>query len=315
MTERRCISIVTPCFNEQENVAACRAEVKALFDGPLQGYDHEHIFCDNRSTDGTVAELKRLAADDPQLKVIVNSRNFGPLASTFNGVLATSGDAVVVLLAADLQDPPAVIADMVRTWEEGFQVAYGVRRTREEGRLMRFVRGVYYRLIHKLSYVEVPINVGSFQLIDRCVVDALRGFEDHFPHLPSMIASCGFRAKAVPYDWVKRRAGSAKNKLHHLVDEALNGIISFTKVPMRLCMFFGFAVAAFSMLYAVVSVILTFANTGKMVPSGIQTIIVGMFFLGGVQLFFLGVLGEYIAAIHSQVRKRPLVIEDERCNF
>lgn len=315
MSERRCISIVTPCFNEEENVAACRDEVRALFEGALKDYDHEQIFCDNRSTDGTVTLLKEMAADDPQLKLIANSRNFGPLASTFNGVLAATGDAVVVLLAADLQDPPAVIADMVRTWEEGSQVAYGVRRTREEGRIMRMVRGIYYRLIHKLSYVEVPINVGSFQLIDRCVVDALREFDDHFPHLPSMIASCGFRATAVPYDWVRRRAGSAKNKIHHLVDEALNGIISFTKVPMRLCMFGGFVVAGLSILYALISIVLTLINTGKIVPSGIQTLIVGMFFLGGVQLFFLGVLGEYIAAIHSQVRKRPLVIEAERCNF
>lgn len=317
MTARRRISIVTPCFDEEENVVACRDEVRALFaaGGPLAEYEREHLFCDNGSTDRSVALLRELAADDPAIKIIINARNFGPLPSTFNGVLATSGDAVVALLAADLQDPPEVVVEMVRVWEQGSEIAYGVRRTREEGVVMRAVRGVYYRMIRRLSYVEVPINVGSFQLVDRVVVEALRQFEDHFPHLPSMIASCGFRATPVPYDWKARRAGSAKNKLHHLVDEALNGMISFSKVPMRLCLYFGLTLSVLSVLYALVSVVLTFVNSGKIIPPGIQTIIVGLFFFAGVQLFFLGVLGEYIAAIHSQVRKRPLVIEKERVNF
>lgn len=315
MSERRCITVITPVFNEEDNVRACYDEVKAVFDGPLAEYDREHLFCDNRSTDGTIDILRELAGADPCVKGILNARNFGPLPSTFNALLAARGDAVVVLLAADLQDPPAVVVDFVKAWEAGNQIAYGVRRTREEGLMMRVVRGVYYRLVHKLSYIEVPINVGSFQLIDRVVVEALRGFEDHFPHVPNMIASCGFKAVPVPYDWKRRRAGTAKNKIHHLVDEALNSLISFTKVPMRLCMFFGFAIAALSILYALVSVVLTFVNSGKIIPAGIQTLIVGMFFFSGVQLFFLGVLGEYIAAIHSQVRKRPLVIEEERVGF
>lgn len=315
MSERRCISVITPVFNEEENVRACYDEVKALFDGPLAAYDREHVFCDNRSSDRTIPLLREIAAADPCVKLILNARNFGPLPSTFNGLLSARGDAVVVLLAVDLQDPPAVVVEFVAAWEAGNQIAYGVRRTREEGWLMRAVRGVYYRLVHKLSYVEVPVNVGSFQLIDRVVVEALRQFEDHFPHVPSMIASCGFRAVPVPYDWKRRRAGTAKNKIHHLVDEALNSLISFSKVPMRLCMLFGFALAVLSIVYALVSVVLTFVNSGKLIPAGIQTLIVGLFFFSGVQLFFLGVLGEYIAAIHAQVRKRPLVIESERVNF
>lgn len=312
---RKVISIVTPCFNEQDNVADCYEAVKRVFAEQLPAYDFEHVFCDNSSTDRTPEVLRELAAKDPRVKVILNARNFGPFCSTFNGLLSTTGDASVVLLAADLQDPPEVVVDFVRRWEEGYQVVYGIRKTREEGFILRTVRRIYYRTVSRFAQINIPIDVGEFQLIDRRVVDALRKFDDYYPYIRGMIASCGFKSIGVEYTWKARKKGFSKNRLFHLIDQGLNGMISFTRVPMRLCLLFGFMLSAFSILYAVFSLTWHLIAQGPVAPPGVPTLIVALFFFSGVQFFFLGVLGEYICAIHSQVRKRPLVIERERLNF
>ncbi len=312
---RKVISIVTPCFNEQDNVADCYEAVKRVFEEQLPDYDREHVFCDNASTDDTVGVLRDLAARDPRVKVIVNSRNFGPFCSTFNGLMSTTGDAVVVLLAADLQDPPELVADFVRRWEEGFQVVYGIRQRREEGLVMRRVRRIYYWTVSKFADISIPPNVGEFQLIDRRVVDALRQFDDHYPYIRGMIANCGFRAVGIAYTWKARKRGFSKNRLYHLVDQGLNGLVSFTKVPLRLCLLGGFSLACLSILYALVSLAIHLWRGEELAQPGIATLIVALFFFSGVQLFFFGVLGEYMSAVHFQVRKRPLVIERERINF
>jgi glycosyltransferase involved in cell wall biosynthesis len=309
------ISIVTPCFNEQDNVEPCHAAVKALFDGPLAGYEREHVFCDNASTDGTPARLRALAAADSSVKVILNARNFGPFCSTFNGLMSTSGDAAVVLLAADLQDPPEVVAEFVAKWEQGHQVVYGIRAKREEPWLMRSVRHAYYRLVSRFSDFPIPPDVGEFQLIDRCVVDALRRFDDHYPYIRGMIASCGFDAVGVEYTWRARARGFSKNRLWHLIDQAMNGIISFNKVPLRLVMMGGLALSVLSVLYAVATLIINLLFFRELAGPGVPTLIVALFFFSGVQLFLMGFMGEYVGAIHAQVRKRPLVIERERINF
>jgi len=313
--KKKMISIVTPCYNEEENIRDCYGAVREVFETRLAGYDFEHIFCDNASTDRTVAILKELAREDGRVKIIVNSRNFGPFRSTFNGLLNTKGDAVVVLLAADLQDPPALIPDFVRKWEEGYQIVYGIREKREENPVMAYARKIYYRLICRFADVDIPPDVGEFQLIDRVVVEALRGFDDYYPFIRGMIASCGFRTVGLPYDWGRRKKGFSKNRLYHLVDQGLNGLISFTNIPLRLCMFFGFFLAVLSITYAVVQLVVNLIFFRTFAPPGIATLIVGLFFFSGVQLFFLGFLGEYIGAIHFQVRKRPLVIEREKINF
>jgi glycosyltransferase involved in cell wall biosynthesis len=319
MAERKLISIVTPCYNEEDNVVPCAEAVRELFETQLPQYDYEHIFCDNASTDSTAARLRELAANDRRVKVILNSRNFGPFRSNFNGVLATRGDAVLLFLPADLQDPPEVIPQLVAKWQEGYEVVYGVRKKREEGLIMRGARAVYYRLLNRLADLYLPPGAGEFQLVDRVVVDALRQFDDYYPYLRGMVASCGFRAVGVPYTWQARRRGKSKNRLYNLIDQGLNGMISFTNVPMRLCLMIGFMIAAASLLYAVVSLgVMLFyliAYGHPIAPRGIPTLIVGVFFFSGVQLAFLGLLGEYICAIHSQVRRRPLVIERERINF
>jgi glycosyltransferase involved in cell wall biosynthesis len=312
---RKTISIVTPCYNEQDNVLPCYEAVRRVFEEQLPDYDLEHVFCDNASTDNTAEVLRQIAASDPRVKVILNARNFGPFCSTFNGLLNTSGDAVVVLLAADLQDPPEVVVEFVHKWEEGYQVVYGIRSKREEGLIMRSVRRFYYRTVSRFANINIPPDVGEFQLIDRLVVEALKQFDDFYPYIRGMIASCGFRSAGVEYVWKARKRGFSKNRLYHLIDQGLNGMISFTRVPMRLCMFGGFFLAGLSIFYALFCLVWHLIANGPVAPPGIPTLIVAVFFFSGVQLFFFGVLGEYVSAIHSQVRKRPLVIERGRINF
>lgn len=312
---KKCISVITPCLNEEDNVVMCHASIKALFDGPLSQYHFEHIFADNCSTDATVEQLRAMAAADPRVRVILNARNFGPFRSNFNALLAASGNAVVVFLPADLQDPPDVIPKFVALWEQGYEVVAGVREQREEAWLMRAIRKLYYRAVSKLANITIPIDVGEFQLIDRKVVNALHQFDDYYPYIRGMIASCGFRTARVPYTWVKRAKGKSKNNWYSLVDQGLNGIISFTNVPMRLCMAVGMGIAVMSIAYGIFNFVTGLIFYQRWAPPGIITLIVALFFFSGIQLFFFGVIGEYIAAIHAQVRKRPLVVERERINF
>jgi glycosyltransferase involved in cell wall biosynthesis len=312
---RKLLSVVSPCFNEELNAEECYNTVRELVARELPEYDCEHIFCDNGSSDSTLQILERLAAADPRVKVIANARNFGPFNSLMNGIISTSGDAVVLFLAADLQDPPQLIPKMVRLWETGYDVVYGVRKRREEGLMMRTVRRAYYRLVKEISYLDLMPGVGEFQLVDRQVVEALRQFDDHYPYVRGMVAYCGFRRTGVEYTWSARQRGFSKNSILRLIDQGLNGAISFSKVPMRLCMAAGFFIATLSILYSFASLVYNLVNYRAFAAPGIATLIVSLFFFGGVQLFFLGVLGEYIAAIHAQVRKRPLVVEKKRINF
>lgn len=313
--KRKVISIITPCYNEADNVDDCYAAVRGLFSGELAAYDYEHIFADNASTDATPEILRRLATEDKHVRVILNARNFGPFRSDFNALLSTRGDAVMVFFAADQQDPPEVIPEMVRQWEAGFEVVYGIRANREEGLIMRSTRRAYYRVVRRFADIDIPSDAGEFQLVDRKIVEQLRKVEDYYPYIRGLIANCGFRRVGVPYTWKARRRGLSKNRLYHLFDQGLNGLISFTNVPMRLCLLAGMTISALSTLTAVVSAAINLLYFRRLAPPGIPTLIVAVFFFGGVQLFFLGVLGEYLSATHGQVRRRPLVIERERINF
>lgn len=312
---RKTITVVTPCFNEEANVEECHASLAAVFAKSLPGYALEHVFCDNASTDASVEVLRALAAADPTVKVVVNARNYGPFRSTFNGLRHATGDAVVVMFAADLQDPPEVVADFVREWEAGAEVVFGVRNQREEGLVMRGVRKTYYRMVSRFAGIDIPLDVGEFQLIDRKVLAALLEHDDYYPYIRGMIANCGFRTKGVPYVWRARKRGLSKNRLYHLVDQGLNGLISFTNLPMRIAMFAGFGIALLSFLYALFTIAANLIAHGGLTVPGIPTLIVALFFFGGVQLMFLGIIGEYVSAIHFQVRKRPLVVERELINL
>lgn len=309
------ISIVTPCFNEELNIRECHAAIKALFDNELKDYRREHVFCDNASTDRTVEILREIAAVDADVKVILNARNFGPLRSNYNGVMAASGDAVLLFMPADLQDPPELVPRFVELWEAGNELVYGIRKIREEGVLMRTLRGLYYRLLTGLSDLSLPPGVGDFQLVDRKVVDAMRHIEDAYPFMRMMTFECGFKAVGVPYKWVERRRGVSKNSLLQLVDQGMNGLVTFTLAPLRLVLFVGFVVAGLSIAYAFVNLVLGLVYFRSLAPPGVMTIITAVFFFGGVQLFSIGILAEYVLAIYGQVRRKPVVFERERINF
>ena len=315
MDNKKKISVISPCFNEELNVKECYKAVNAVFKEYLSDYDYEHIFTDNSSNDNTVNILRKIAADDKRVKVIVNSRNFGPLKSTFNGVLRSSGDAVLVMLAVDLQDPPELIPEFVKKWEEGFKIVAGSRREREEGIIMRNTRKLFYHLVLKLSYVSIPPYVGEFQLIDKVIVDKLREFDDYDPYIRGMIANCGYETIIIPYKWKSRKKGKSKLKLYQLFDIAFNGMISFSNVPMRGAIVLGTLISITSLTYAIIMLIINIIFYRIIAPPGIATLITALFFFSGVNLLFLGLLGEYICAIHSQVRKKPLVIEKETINF
>ncbi|WP_421988548.1 glycosyltransferase family 2 protein [Roseococcus sp.] len=310
------ISIVSPCYNEEENVEVCHAAVLELFapGGPLAHHEREHIFSDNCSQDGTVGILRRLAAEDPAVKVILNARNFGPFRSNFNALRYATGDAILVFLPVDLQDPPELIPEMVRHWESGIEVVAGARANREETWALRSCRRIFYRIVNTLSDFEIPENVGEFQLIDRKVWKVVVSHDDKYPYIRGIIASAGFRRLILPYTWKARKRGISKNNALRLIDQAMNGIFAFTDVPMRICSFFGFGISVIAILYAVISVIAGLIIPG-LAPPGTMTIIAALFFFSGVQLMFIGMMGEYITAIHAQVRRGPVVVERERINL
>jgi polyisoprenyl-phosphate glycosyltransferase len=309
------ISVVTPCYNEELNIRDCYQAVRVVFTEHLPGYRREHIFCDNDSTDGSVNILRALVAEDPCVRVIVNARNFGPLRNTFNGVMASSGDAVLLFLPADLQDPPELIPEFVKLWEQGYEIVFGIRAVREEAWVLRSVRNLYYNALTSFSEVKVPPGVGDFQLADRRVVDAMRRVRDGYPFMRMMTFECGGRSVGVPYVWKTRKKGLSKNRATALIDQGINGLVSFTTAPLRIGLALGFTIALASILLALVNLIIGLVRYGELAPPGIMTIIVALFFLGGVQLLFMGMIGEYVLAIYGQVREKPVVFERERINF
>ena len=310
------ISIISPCYNEEDNVEACFAAVAALFapDGPLSHHTREHIFSDNASEDGTLDILRRLAASDPCVKVVVNARNFGPFRSNFNALRYATGEAVVVFLPVDLQDPPELIPEMVRHWENGIEVVAGARANREETWALRTCRRIFYRIVSLISEFDIPENVGEFQLIDRKVWQVVVSHNDQYPYLRGIIASVGFRRLILPYTWRSRKRGISKNNVLRLIDQGMNGIFSFTSAPMRFSSFLGFAIASLALFYALIAVGVGIFIPG-VAPRGTHTIIAALFFFSGVQLRFIGILGEYITAIHAQVRRGPMVVERELINI
>jgi glycosyltransferase involved in cell wall biosynthesis len=306
------ISIVTPCYNEVGNVEDLHTQIVQVM-SELPGYEFEHIYIDNASTDGTVPILRRLAATDPRVKVILNARNFGHIRSPFYGILQAHGDAVICM-SSDLQDPPILIKEFVRKWAEGFKAVLGVKTRSKETRLFFALRKLYYRVLGKLSEVRLVENFTGFALYDQQVVQILRKMDDPYPYIRGLIAEIGFEAAKVEFLQPKRKRGITKNNLYTLYDMAMLGFISNTKVPLRLATMVGFLTAGISLLVGLFYFVYKLIYWQSFV-TGLAPLVVGLFFVGGVQLFFLGIVGEYIGAIYTQVRHRPLVIEKERINF
>lgn len=306
------ISIVTPCYNEETNVLEVYQRVKAAFE-PLVLYDYEHIFIDNASRDNTVGILRSIASQDRRVKVIVNARNFGHLRSPMHGMFQAGGDAVA-LLFSDLQDPPELLVDMIAQWEKDVPVVLAIKETSEESGFMFWLRTRYYRLVNQLADLETYEHFTGFGLYDRKVIEIVRSFNDPYPYFRGMIAEIGMPHVKLTYRQKRRTRGVTKNNFYTLYDIAMLGITNFSKIPLRLLTLFGFACSFASILLSAAYLIykLLFWNSFSV---GIAPLVIGIFFIGSIQLLFIGILGEYIGAVHTQVMRRPLVSEKERINF
>jgi glycosyltransferase involved in cell wall biosynthesis len=312
LSDRKLISIVTPCFNEKDNVEALHDRIRAVMEG-LGTYRYEHLFIDNASTDGTIEILRRLAAQDPRIKVILNTRNFGHIRSPYYGLLQATGDAVVVL-ASDLQDPPELIPEFIRHWEEGSFVVVGVKTGSRETFVMFLIRSLYYSLIGRLSDVKLVKNSTGFGLYDQRVLNVVRTIDDVYPYFRGLSAELGFTPAIVPYTQPKRVRGITKNNFYTLYDLAMLGITNHSKVPLRLVTMLGFLTGTLSFIAAVGYLVYKIIYWQQF-SLGIAPIVIGMFFFSSVQMFFLGIVGEYVGSIQTQVLHRPLVVERERINF
>jgi glycosyltransferase involved in cell wall biosynthesis len=306
------VSVLTPCYNEEGNVRELYERVRRVF-STLGGYRYEHVFIDNDSEDRTVAILREIAKQDRSVRVIVNQRNFGHIRSPQHGMLQTRGESVVAL-ACDLQDPPELIPAFLEKWELGFKVVLGVKRTSEESWGMFAVRRFYYGLIQRLSDVKLIKNATGFGLYDRAFVEMLRELDDRYPYTRGLIAEFGFECATIPYDQPQRKHGITKNNLYTLFDLAMVGITSHSKIPLRVATIAGFTLSALSFLVAFLYFVYKIVFWNQF-PVGIAPLVIGLFLSFSVQLFFLGLLGEYVAVIHTRVMKRPLVVEKERINF
>ena len=306
------ISVVTPCFNEEANVEALYGRVKEIF-WKLGAYEYEHIFIDNASTDETQAALKKLAAADRGVKVIINTRNFGHIRSPFYGLIQAGGDAVI-LLVADFQDPPELIIDFLRRWEAGYKVVLGIKTNSGESGLMFALRKFYYNLVDNLSDVRINKNNTGFGLYDRSVVAQLRKLDEPYPFFRGLVSELGYEPARVEYFQPARERGLTKNNFYTLYDIGMLGIINHSKVPLRLAIFAGAFLAAINLAVALGYLVYKLVYWDSF-SVGIAPAVIGLFFFSSVQLIFLGVIGEYIGAIYTQTLKRPLVIEKERINF
>lgn len=306
------ISILVPTYNEIENVEPLSIAIEEELQ-KMPKYDYEIVFIDNNSQDGTREKLKQLCAGNKKIKAILNAKNFGQNNSPYYGLLQTTGDCAI-LMCADFQDPIDMIPKLVEEWENGYKIVSAIKTTSKENKLMRFLRTCYYKLIKKFSDVEQIEHFTGFGLYDKAFLEVLRNLKDPTPFLRGIVAELGFKRKEIPYEQQRRRAGKTKNNFFSLYDIAMLSFTSYTKIGLRLATFIGFFVAAASVLIALVYLVLKliFWNTFFM---GTAPILVGMFFLGAIQLIFLGLLGEYILSINQRVMNRPLVIEEERINF
>ena len=307
------ISIVTPCYNEEDNVEELYTRVKSVLNDKLSNYKYEHIFIDNASTDATVSKLKDIAKNDSNVKIIVNSRNFGHMCSPVHGMFQASGD-VIISIVSDLQDPPEMIPQFISEWENGNDIVLAIKKSSEENGLMFKIRKLYYGLLSKLSEVEVFKNYTGFGLYDKKVMAAIKELKDPYPFFRGMVAEVGFKVSKIGYDQPVRLRGITKNNFYTLYDIGMLGIINNSKVPLRMAIFIG-------VLFGIISLMVGFGYfVAKLLywdtmSLGVAPLIIMSSLMFSVMLFFIGIIGEYVGAIYTQVLDRPLVFEKERINF
>jgi glycosyltransferase involved in cell wall biosynthesis len=308
----RKISVVTPCYNEQENVEKLYNSVKEVF-SKLPQYTYEHIFIDNCSQDKTAEILTEMAVHDKNVKVILNARNFGHMRSPYYALLQADGDAVISMVA-DFQDPPDMIPAFLEKWETGKKIVIGIKTKSKENGFVFFLRKMYYKLVRNISEVEHIDNFTGFGLYDKEIIKILRDLKDPYPYFRGLICEIGFERAEIEFTQPRRERGITKNNFYTLYDIAMLGLTSNSKIPLRIATFAGFIIASLSMIVAIIYFILKliFWNTFDM---GTAPLVTGLFFFSSIQLLFIGILGEYIGNIYTQVLNRPLVIEKKRINF
>lgn len=311
--EKKLVSIVTPCFNEDENILEVYLQVKKIMETQLVDYKYEHIFIDNSSTDNTVEILKGVANKNKNVKIIINSRNFGHMRSPVYGMMQAKGD-VVISLVADLQDPPHMIVNFLHKYEQGFNIVLGIKKSSQEKMVMFSIRRLYYKLLKKISDIEIFENYTGFGLYDRKAMCALKAMPDSYPFFRGMVAEIGYKVERVYYDQPNRHKGVTKNNFYTLYDIGILGLINNSKIILRLSIFFSFIIGLMSMISAFYYLIMKLIYWDEL-TIGIAPIVIGGFLFFSVLLFFIGVLGEYIGQIYTQTLGRPLVFEQERVNF
>lgn len=307
------ISIMIPCYNEEENVVPISEAIVRELTDSLPEYDYEILFIDNDSKDNTRPLLREICKKNPKIKAIFNVKNFGQFNSPYYGMLQTTGDCTICM-CCDFQDPVEMIPKLVHEWENGYKIVCAIKTTSKENKIMRFLRTCYYKLIRKMSDVEQIEHFTGFGLYDKSFIEVLRNLKDPSPFLRGIVAELGYRRKDIPYEQAKRRAGKTHNNFYTLYDAAMLSFTSYTKIGLRLATFCGIGVGIISFLVGMVYLILKLIMWDNF-PMGMAPVLIGMCFLGSVQLFFIGLLGEYVLNINTRVMNRPLVIEEERLNF
>lgn len=307
------ISVMLPCYNEEDNVIPIAEAITKVFKEKLPEYDYEILFIDNCSTDSTQEKLTALCKENKKIKAIFNAKNFGQIRSPFHGMLKTTGECTITM-CCDFQDPPELIVDFIRGWEEGYKIVIGIKEKSQESKFMYFLRSCYYKAIKKIADTEHIEHFTGFGLYDKSFIDVLRELDDPMPYLRGIIAELGFKRKEIPYEQAKRAAGRTKNNFYSLYDYGMIGITSYSKVVMRMATIFGFLFSFLSLTIAFIYLILKLVYWYSF-PMGTAPLLIGVFFLGSLQLFFIGFLGEYILNINTRVMRRPLVIEEKKLNF
>ena len=313
VSEKKVISIVTNCWNEVENIPLfyqrCKAELEKFPE-----YDYEFVVEDNYSTDGTRDVLRKIASEDKKFKVILNSNNFGHIRSPFNCLLSSTGD-VVFYLCSDLQEPPEMLSSFMEKYLEGYKVVCGVRSGTRANLVLEFMRGVYYSMLQKFSAnQEIIQKFTGFGLYDKCFIEALRKFKEPYPYFRGLVSEIGFKRCEVPFVQAAREHGVTKNNFFTLYDMAMTGFVNHTKLPLRLAVFCGFMLAILSLVAAFGYLLYKLLNWNSF-QLGLAPLVIGLFFFSAIQLIFIGILGEYLGAIWTQVKNRPLVIVEEKLNF
>jgi len=306
------IGFVIPCYNEADNIPTLYQQVLDVMNN-LNEFEYEFIFIDNASSDGTEVVLRDLAKKDKNVKVILNTRNFGHIRSPYHALLQCNADAVF-RMAADLQEPPSLIPQFINKWKEGFKVVMGIKVSSDESAIIYGLRTLYYKTLKSLAEIKLIEHATGFGLYDQTVIKTLRQIDDPYPFFRGLIADLGYTHATIPYNQPKRKKGVTKNNFYTLYDMAMLGITNHSKLPLRLATMLGFITSIISFIVGMVYLIYKLVNWQNF-TLGLAPIIVGLFFMGSIQLLFLGIVGEYIGAIYTQILKRPLVIEKERINF